>query len=78
MCYCIISYVFCPAFSFLVQIPAFYAKSQSLYAEVSVLLSKWSAFYSEFIVWLSTCDCRTVRLPWGAGFVAHVKCIAKN
>ena len=31
----------CPVFLFLVLIPGFYAKSWSLYAKVSVLLSKW-------------------------------------
>ena len=50
-----------PAFSFTVQIPAFYAKYQSLYAKVSILLYKWLAFYSYFPVWVHTREHRPIR-----------------
>ena len=36
-----------PAFSFTILIADFYAKSWSLYADVSMVPSKWSAFYSK-------------------------------
>ena len=54
-----------------VQIPAFYSKYRSLYDDVYVLLSKWPAFYSEFIVWVRTHAHRPVR-PSGGGGGLHV------
>ena len=61
---------------FPVQIPTFNAKYWSLYAGVSVLLSKWPGFYAEFIVWVRTCDHRPVRLLWEVGVVLRTKCVA--
>ena len=56
-----------PAFLFPVQIPAFYAKFWSLYANVSVFPSKWSVFYYYFILWVSNLDRHHVRSSgsWG-------------
>ena len=47
-----------PLFLFSIQISDFYAKLLSLYAKISVLLSKWPAFYSRFLVWVCTCERR--------------------
>ena len=52
-CYCIINYV-CVHHFFSSSNPCFYSESQSLYAEVSVLLSKCPAFYAKLPVWVST------------------------
>ena len=41
-----------PAFSFTILIADFYAKSWSLYADVSMLPSKLSSFYSDTILWV--------------------------
>ena len=68
----------CPVFSFPVQIPAFYAKSRSLYDKVSVLLSKLPGFYVKFLIWVSTHERCPVRPFWGVGGVAHSKRIAQN
>ena len=54
-----------PTFYFPVRIPDFCAKSRSLYAEVSMLLSKWLDFYSKFIFWVHTRVCHPVRLSSG-------------
>ena len=43
----------CTAFSFSVRIPS-YAESRSLYAEVSMLLSKWPDINAEVLVWVRT------------------------
>ena len=51
-------------FSFPVQIPAFYAKSCSLYAEFSMILSKGPGFHSVFPVWFRTCGHHPVQPPW--------------
>ena len=65
-------------FLFPSQIPHFNAKSRSLYAEVSVLLSKWPAFNSKILVWVCIRERRPVRLLWGVGVVARVKRVAQN
>ena len=63
-----------PTFSFPVQIPDFYAKYWSLYAKVSVLLSKWPTFYSKFLVWPHTREHRPVWPSWGGrGVVLHAR-----
>ena len=62
-----------PAFSFPVRFPDFYVESWSLYAEVSVLLSKWRAFYSEITVWVRTHERHPVRPPEGEGFLFRVR-----
>ena len=45
-------------FLFPVQTPPFNTEYRSLYSEVSVLLSKWPAFYSKLRVWVLICECR--------------------
>ena len=55
-----------PAFSFPIQITYFYAKSWSLYADVSVIPSKWSDFQSEFTFWVHTRE-RCPIWPSGGG-----------
>ena len=42
--------------------PFFYANSWSLYAKVSVIFSKWPAFYAKFLVWICTHEYRLVCL----------------
>ena len=56
-----------PAFLFPVQIPDFYVDSRSLYAQVSLLLSKWPDFYPKVLVWVRTSERRPVRPLWGEG-----------
>ena len=34
-----------------------------------MLLSKWPSFYSVFLVWVHTFECRPVQLSWGGGGV---------
>ena len=53
-----------PAFSSPVQTLDFYAKSQSLYAEVSLLFSKWTGFYSNFPIWFCTRGRRPIWSLW--------------
>ena len=55
----------CTMFLFLDQIPAFYVKSWSLFAEISLLLSKLIDFYAGVLIWVYTCEQRPVRLSWG-------------
>ena len=49
------------AISLPVQIPDFYAKSRSLYADVSMLHSKWSSFFFTPLLWVHNLELRPVR-----------------
>ena len=59
----------CPAFSFLVRIPGFYDEPWSLYTKFSVLLYKWSAFYSKVLVWARTHEYSPVCMLWVLGLL---------
>ena len=50
-----------PAISIAFWIPAFYAESRSLYADVSVFPSKWPYFYSDPLLWVRTLVRRPVH-----------------
>ena len=56
-------------FLFPVRIPVFYAESRSLYAKFSVLLSKWTCFDAEILLWECKLESRPVHLSWVLGGV---------
>ena len=66
----------CTAFFFHVQTPSFYAKFRLLYANVSVILSKWPGFYTKVLVWVCTCEWCPVRPSWGGCCVCKA-CFSK-
>ena len=72
--YWIIRYACIARFYFPVWIPGFYAKSWSLYANVSVILSKWTSLYSQFIIWVCTFERRPIQ-PSGCVCVCVCVCV---
>ena len=52
----LLDYMVCvlPVFYFPVWIPDFYSESRLICAKFSMLISKWTTFYSVFIVWVLT------------------------
>ena len=56
----------------------FYFESRSFYAEVSVILSKWTSFYSKVLAWVLIRERCPVRPLWGVGrCCAHKVCCKK-